>query len=69
MEHFPGMYKVLDGAVCTIIPSDKKEYSSDCAFQFTSMVFKSRQKSGHFNQKEEIEFLHNSLTEKYIRYP
>lgn len=61
MEHFPSVYIVLDSAVCTTIPSDKKEYRSECAFQFTYMFFKTGQKSGHFNQKGEIEFLSNRV--------
>lgn len=58
---FLSVYIVLDGTVCTTIPSDKKEYRSECAFQFTYMLFKTGRKSGHFNQKGEIEFLHNRV--------
>ena len=61
MGHFPSVPTVLDGPVYTTIPSDKKEYSSECAFQLIYLVFKSRQKSRHFNEKGETE-----LTEKYI---
>lgn len=56
MEHFPRVYMVLGGPVCTTIPSDKKECSSECAFQFTYLYSRIGRNLHISTRKEKLNF-------------
>lgn len=53
MEHFASVYIVLDGPTQTTRPGNKKKYSSECAFQFTYLLFKNSQEFAFFSIRKE----------------
>ena len=67
MEHFASVYTVLDCPTQTTRPGNKIDHSSECAFQFTYLLFKNSQEFAFFfNQKGETQLLCNRIWQRNV---